>query len=129
MVVWAWSSPQPTHQNSAPTWYLDPCGLHHTTLASARIGELKSSERMSKATRAPFWRLSAASKHSPPPLIFKARLLIGSLSNFAGSTILYVTWKSLLSRGNLLLQTIVVSFSRGYYSVALLPKQTSCQTS
>src|SRR3977135_901905 len=38
-------------------------------------------------------------------------------------------WKSLCSRGNLLLQNIVVSFSRGYYSIVLLPKQTSCQTS
>src|SRR6266566_10154318 len=38
-------------------------------------------------------------------------------------------WKSLCSLGNLLLQNIVVSFSRGYYCIALLPKQTSCQTS
>src|SRR6266446_982062 len=38
-------------------------------------------------------------------------------------------WKSLFSRGNLLLQNIIVSFSRGYYSIVLLPKQTSCQTS
>src|SRR5215470_6127249 len=129
MVVWAWSSPQPTHQNSAPIWYRAPYGLHHTTLASARIGALKSSERMSKAIRVPFWRLSVASKHTPPPLIFTARLLIGFWSNFSWSTILYVIWKSLCSRGNLLFQNIVVSFSRGYYSSALLPKQTSCQTS
>src|SRR5438132_12415595 len=84
---------------------------------------------MSRATRTPFWRLSVASKHTPPPLIFNARLLIGSWSNFSWSTILYVIWKSLRSRGNLLLQNIIVSFSRGYYSSAPLPEQTSCQIS
>src|SRR6266699_1241970 len=37
-------------------------------------------------------------------------------------------WKSLCSLGNLLLQNIVVSFSRGHYCIAPLSKQTSCQT-